>query len=317
MIRTATLSCFALALFVCNAVQGQTQPPAQAPSFSIPFPGDGNVVSPEIEAGIEQAKERVFLANQQYETDVRLHQRGSKSRNEVSKSLYQLKIARLRLKALQNASMNITESEKADVQSEIALELAKVSTQFAKSEYETAKRLHAKGSQTNQELRRTLFNYKLSRIDLKRATLENESKPVDEKADRLEQLGVEEAKVRHEMAQSDYEVVKRLYQRGGISKLRLEYATYLENVAKLEWLAARVNAAPLSDTDKGFKHADISVAKVKAKLKYLKSVYTTKKSLHDRGRVPKLELLRALEGVKKAELELKAAQAAAVSEVET
>ncbi len=235
----------------------------------------------------------------------------------IERLKYDLNLAELRLRQAELSEANLPESHKLVLNRDLDTALAETKVQFATSVYETAKRLYSRGSNSQQDVKRALYELSISQIELRRAKINATDLADEEKTRQLADLQIDLAQLDYDRALATYELTKRLYQKASVSKQRLLYAHFQARIARLQLAAAQVVASSKSDVEKRFQLIDLALEKARAKHEFLKTVHEANQALFEKGRISKQEFLRSRQALDKSELELEAAKAAAISNVET
>ena len=263
------------------------------------------------------AERELAEARREYKKLLKKLKSGSASKTEAERTKYAIEMAEIRLRQAMLSESKEPEQHKIVMRRDLQTALARTKVKFANSEYETVKRLYDRGSKTKQELKQAIHTVKISRLELKRATINASDLPDAEKLDQMNDLLVDSAQLEYDLSLSNYETVKRLYQKSIVSKQRALYHQYLVRVAKIDLVAAKLEASSLSQVEKRYKKSDLVYARAKAKHKLLKTVHETNAVLYKKRRINKQEYFKSLESLNKSEIELDAAKEASISDVET
>ena len=268
-------------------------------------------------SAVVEAEKQLEQARKQYNDAVKLSQNLALSSQTVARLKYEMSLAELRLRQARLSEADIPETHKLVLRRDLDTALAESKVHFASSVYETAKKLYSRGASSRQEVKRALYSLKISKFELRRAKI-NASELTDEvKKKQLGLLQVALAKLDYGEAIANYEMMKRLYQKSSVSKQRLLYSHYLAKNAKIQLAAAKVEASDRSEVEKRFNLIDLALEQAKAKNRFVKTVHEANKALFEKGRISKQEFLRSQQALQKSDLELEAAKAAAISEIET
>ena len=156
-----------------------------------------------------------------------------------------------------------TEAESKSVVVFPALAKAQKELKRATRDYEQLRRLVARGSGSNSELRRSLLVKRISKLQL----------AAIQKPGFASEYAIKSAELRFEYARKEYEISRSLYRRGSVSELRHRKKAIAYKIAKVEFAVAK------SEVEE--EQGDLRIAKLE--VQQAEFEYQSAKRLFERG----------------------------------
>lgn len=193
------------------------------------------------------AKSKYRFASSNYETVKRLYGRGSKTKRELQRARYAVKISKLELESAQINASDLSNSEKINRLNELEIESAQMEYDLSLSEYELMKKLYSKSTVSKQRALYYKYLVQVAKIDLVSAKLEASGLSAVEKKFKQSDLTHAKAKAKHRFLKSVHETNAKLFQKGRLN--RQQYLKSLESLNKAEIELDAAREASISEVE--------------------------------------------------------------------